>query len=99
MLPITAFTSDEVKALNEDQIPTFSNTWEIAVMYGPHGAPDFFTKNDIDTFFANEFEIHFNSSRTGIRLIGPKPEWARQDRKSTRLNSSHVRISYAVFCL
>src|SRR3989442_3068160 len=26
------------------------------------------------------------------------PWWAR-DRKSTRLNSSHVRISYAVFCL
>src|SRR3989442_5756598 len=24
---------------------------------------------------------------------------ATQDRKSTRLNSSHVRISYAVFCL
>src|SRR5690554_7226575 len=26
-------------------------------------------------------------------------EPAREDRKSTRLNSSHVRISYAVFCL
>src|SRR5690554_7316012 len=26
-------------------------------------------------------------------------KWARRDRKSTRLNSSHVRISYAVFCL
>src|SRR5690554_5247495 len=25
--------------------------------------------------------------------------WDREDRKSTRLNSSHVRISYAVFCL
>src|SRR5690606_40624613 len=25
-------------------------------------------------------------------------QW-RQDRKSTRLNSSHVKISYAVFCL
>src|SRR5690606_42072776 len=24
---------------------------------------------------------------------------SRQDRKSTRLNSSHVKISYAVFCL
>src|SRR5690606_41836110 len=24
---------------------------------------------------------------------------ARRDRKSTRLNSSHVKISYAVFCL
>src|SRR5437868_11210187 len=28
---------------------------------------------------------------------GSGPEW--QDRKSTRLNSSHVSISYAVFCL
>src|SRR5690554_7409095 len=27
------------------------------------------------------------------------PGGAYQDRKSTRLNSSHVRISYAVFCL
>src|SRR3712207_7645594 len=30
-----------------------------------------------------------------------QPDWARQggDRKSTRLNSSHANISYAVFCL
>src|SRR5690606_41709201 len=27
------------------------------------------------------------------------PPAARVDRKSTRLNSSHVKISYAVFCL
>src|SRR3989442_11158727 len=27
------------------------------------------------------------------------PALPRADRKSTRLNSSHVRISYAVFCL
>src|SRR6266498_4620938 len=40
------------------------------------------------------------------QLIGPlgvhllfRPAMARRDRKSTRLNSSHVRISYAVFCL
>src|SRR5207302_9874543 len=26
-------------------------------------------------------------------------EMCKQDRKSTRLNSSHVKISYAVFCL
>src|SRR5207253_5294788 len=26
-------------------------------------------------------------------------EWGGKDRKSTRLNSSHVAISYAVFCL
>src|SRR3712207_8851569 len=28
-----------------------------------------------------------------------RPEGARTDRKSTRLNSSHANISYAVFCL
>src|SRR5256885_16429474 len=28
-----------------------------------------------------------------------RPEIAREDRKSTRLNSSHLVISYAVFCL
>src|SRR3712207_8823556 len=30
--------------------------------------------------------------------VKPKPS-GRQDRKSTRLNSSHANISYAVFCL
>src|SRR5437870_9438267 len=30
---------------------------------------------------------------------GPAEVTAQRDRKSTRLNSSHVAISYAVFCL
>src|SRR3712207_7723896 len=30
---------------------------------------------------------------------GRLPRHARKDRKSTRLNSSHANISYAVFCL
>src|SRR3989442_2720451 len=36
------------------------------------------------------------------RLVAAQfPQWSdhERDRKSTRLNSSHVRISYAVFCL
>src|SRR5690242_21272576 len=32
-------------------------------------------------------------------LDRPRRLAARQDRKSTRLNSSHMSISYAVFCL
>src|SRR5690554_7178117 len=32
-------------------------------------------------------------------MIKGGQERVEQDRKSTRLNSSHVRISYAVFCL
>src|SRR5690554_7421139 len=40
--------------------------------------------------------------RVGVVARVDPPAWhapARGDRKSTRLNSSHVRISYAVFCL
>src|SRR2546430_6103694 len=33
----------------------------------------------------------------GGSLLAPQP--GRRDRKSTRLNSSHSQISYAVFCL
>src|SRR5437870_11347914 len=36
----------------------------------------------------------------GVRIPLPPPIFAHaEDRKSTRLNSSHVAISYAVFCL
>src|SRR2546426_5497538 len=38
--------------------------------------------------------------RTKSILLSPQQEWqAIEDRKSTRLNSSHLVISYAVFCL
>src|SRR5438067_6142010 len=33
------------------------------------------------------------------RAVAPRPSRVVTDRKSTRLNSSHVSISYAVFCL
>src|SRR5690606_40513145 len=33
-----------------------------------------------------------------VRMLVALPE-SERDRKSTRLNSSHVKISYAVFCL
>src|SRR3712207_8970653 len=41
-------------------------------------------------------------ARLGLGLAGPVGDELvrpRQDRKSTRLNSSHANISYAVFCL
>src|SRR2546430_12107181 len=38
-------------------------------------------------------------ARTGSGPVAPHPDSAARDRKSTRLNSSHSQISYAVFCL
>src|SRR5205809_5160163 len=39
------------------------------------------------------------STATPWNASGESPFWPRIDRKSTRLNSSHGYISYAVFCL
>src|SRR5699024_12553682 len=44
----------------------------------------------------------YGEKHTVSRLVGAPPgyvETGDRDRKSTRLNSSHVSISYAVFCL
>lgn len=78
-------------------IPLYTDDWEIGVLYGPHGAPDFFTEEDIATFFATDWEVHYNSSRTGVRLIGPKPHWARTDGGEAGLHPSNIHDNaYAV---
>ncbi len=75
----------------------YGNSWEIGVLYGPHGAPDFFTDEDIKTFFEAQWEIHYNSNRTGIRLIGPKPQWARTDGGEAGLHPSNIHDNaYAI---
>ncbi|MEO0795297.1 MAG: urea carboxylase [Verrucomicrobiota bacterium] len=85
------------KALPAEYRPKISNQWTINVLYGPHGAPDFFTDDDIETFFATEWEVHFNSARTGVRLIGPKPQWARPDGGEAGLHPSNIHDNaYAI---
>src|SRR5690349_21925371 len=53
---------------------------------------------------------YYNDEKEALQVIGQEKPIVgsvslgfylahRQDRKSTRLNSSHVEISYAVFCL
>ncbi|RYD21434.1 MAG: urea carboxylase, partial [Verrucomicrobiaceae bacterium] len=74
-----------------------SHDWKIAVLYGPHGSPDFFLDEDIDTFFATKWEVHYNSARTGVRLIGPKPKWARTDGGEAGLHPSNLHDNaYAI---
>ncbi len=77
--------------------PVYGNAWEIGVTYGPHGAPDFFTDGDIEMFFSTAWRVHYNSDRTGIRLLGPKPEWARKDGGEAGLHPSNIHDNaYAV---
>src|SRR3989442_8216298 len=56
-----------------------------------------------DALPISRIDVHFRRARNrcGARFSkrGLPRGRRRRDRKSTRLNSSHVRISYAVFCL
>jgi urea carboxylase len=78
-------------------IPEYSQDWEIGVLYGPHGAPDFFTDDAIAMFFSTAWEVHYNSNRLGIRLNGPKPSWTRSDGGEAGLHPSNIHdCEYAI---
>ncbi|WP_081879259.1 5-oxoprolinase/urea amidolyase family protein [Nocardia sp. NRRL WC-3656] len=80
--------------------PVLTRRWELAVTEGPHGAPEFFTRADIDTILGTDYEVHFNSDRTGVRLIGPKPHWARSDGGEAGLHPSNIHdTAYSVGAL
>ncbi|PNP96255.1 urea carboxylase [Sphingobium sp. SA916] len=89
---------DEVgPALPEVALPPLTNEWTLRVLYGPHGAPDFFTDEDIEEIVTAEWQVHYNSNRTGVRLIGPKPRWARTDGGEAGLHPSNIHDNpYAI---
>jgi urea carboxylase len=96
-LRLNTLVSEPMEPKASIAVPEFTTSWDIAVMYGPHGAPDFFTPADINTFFAARWRVHYNSSRTGVRLIGPKPQWARVDGGEAGLHPSNIHDNaYAI---
>src|SRR3712207_8356844 len=64
----------------------------------------FATEAQVEDFFRDVPEFERMLVRSGIILVKywfsiTDQEQQLRDRKSTRLNSSHANISYAVFCL
>ena len=98
VLHIPALTDRSTgQQLAEHHITALPAVRQIRVIYGPHGAPEYFTENYIGTFFTTLWEVHFNSSRTGVRLIGPKPEWVRADGGEAGLHPSNIHDNpYAI---
>lgn len=77
--------------------PRFTTRWRIAVSEGPHPAPDFLTRRGMATVCAADWKVSAQSARTGVRLIGPKPEWARPDGGEAGLHPSNVHdTAYSV---
>lgn len=70
--------------------PAFANTWTLRVVPGPHGAPDLFTPAGLERLFRTQWRVHHQSDRTGVRLAGPVPEFARTDGGEAGLHPSNV---------
>ncbi len=84
-------------ALGEEFIPVFTREWQVGVLFGPHTAPEFFTPEDIEMIFSTSWKIHYQSDRTGVRLTGPKPQWARPDGGEAGLHPSNIHDNaYAI---
>ncbi|OTA80578.1 hypothetical protein M434DRAFT_380972 [Hypoxylon sp. CO27-5] len=54
-----------------------ANVKNIYVMHGPHDSDDYITPSGRQTIYSSEWTVDYNCNRTGIRLDGPKIEWAR----------------------
>ncbi|SFW89293.1 urea carboxylase [Amycolatopsis australiensis] len=77
--------------------PRFGSHWTIGALEGPHAAPEFFTPEDVEVFYATDWQVHFNSARTGVRLVGPRPQWARPDGGEAGLHPSNIHDTpYAI---
>ena len=87
----------ESSVLPVDRRPDYDACEAIRVVMGPHAAPDFFTEDDIETFLSAAWTVHYNSSRTGVRLAGPQPVWARPDGGEAGLHPSNIHDTAYAF--
>ncbi|HKY13400.1 MAG TPA: 5-oxoprolinase/urea amidolyase family protein [Microthrixaceae bacterium] len=87
----------EPGALPPGLAPELTEDWELGVLVGPHTAPEFLTPEGLDALLAATWTVHFNSARTGVRLIGPRPRWARSDGGEAGLHPSNIHdTGYAI---
>ncbi len=88
---------EEPVALPPEYKPVLTHEWTVGVLFGPHTAPDFFTDEYVAILFSTRWKVHYQSDRTGVRLIGPKPGWARPDGGEAGLHPSNIHDNaYAV---
>jgi len=73
-----------------DAVAEWGQEWSLGVLAGPHADEEFFTPADLDTLYSTAWEVHFNSARTGLRLVGPRPTWARTDGGEAGLHPSNI---------
>ena len=91
---------DEPASLAAGLTLALGHEWELGVLIGPHAAPEYLTAQGLDEFLRATWTVHFNSARTGVRLVGPKPQWARSSGGEAGLHPSNIHdTGYAIGAL
>jgi urea carboxylase len=88
----------EVQELSYEHRPVIPAVWTIGVIPGPHCTEEFLQPDYLQRqLVKTSWEVHFNSSRTGVRLMGPAPLWTREDGGEAGLHPSNIHDNaYAV---
>ncbi|WP_054940655.1 urea carboxylase [Paenibacillus ihuae] len=90
----------EALPLLEVSQPVIFQEWIIGVIPGPHCTEEYLLPAYMEQLTETIWEVHFNSSRTGVRLIGPAPLWAREDGGDAGLHPSNIHDNaYAIGAL
>jgi len=76
-----------------DLLPELTHLWTLRVIPGPHGAPDHLTDEGVAEFFGTTWTVDHRADRTGVRLVGPVPGWARTDGGEAGLHPSNLHDS------
>ena len=74
-------------------LPAMSDAWVLHVVPGPHGAPEHLTAEGVEELFGAQWQVDHRSDRTGVRLVGPAPRWARSDGGEAGMHPSNIHDS------
>ncbi|MCW2622814.1 MAG: Urea carboxylase [Frankiales bacterium] len=74
-------------------LPQLRTSWQVRVIPGPHGAPEHLTPAGVAELFGATWQLDHRADRTGVRLVGPRPGWARTDGGDAGLHPSNVHDS------
>jgi urea carboxylase len=74
-------------------LPRLGECWELRVIAGPHGAPEHFRPEGVEEMFTADWRVDHRADRTGVRLLGPAPRWARTDGGDAGLHPSNIHDS------
>lgn len=85
-------------SLSTAAIPEFGHEWTIGVIAGPLSDAEFLQPEFFDTLTTATYTVNYDSARTGVRLNGPAPQWAREDGGEAGLHPSNIHDNPYSIC-